>query len=282
MMRGEVNFLHEVSRDAIEFVQAGGDIRPIRCCGLLFRWSSISPASGPAKREVRVALNEAIDREEVVKTRCAATASRRRAVLAVSLGLPARRFPVTFNPEAAKLRLDAAGFRCGGAREPCRRGSAFTCLVLAGDDRFERIALVVQRQFCRRRRHGPRRRRRSGGDGTRRWPRLRRLHLRDGDAAARSTGPACSGTPGLDVLRPRLFGRRPRARSHAAGRTNDEVRLAISDVMRSCGTIRRPSSWPAARSPRRRQVDRDSLRDRPGRVRHVWQPDGAARSRAAQ
>ena len=61
---------------------------------------------------------------------------------------PQGRFPVAFNPEAAKLRLDAAGLKVGD-RQPQQMPSrfAFTCLVLAGDDRFERIAQLVQRQL---------------------------------------------------------------------------------------------------------------------------------------
>ena len=61
---------------------------------------------------------------------------------------PQGRFPVAFNPEAAKLRLDAAGLKVG-ARNPQQMPSrfAFTCLVLAGDDRFERIAQLAQRQL---------------------------------------------------------------------------------------------------------------------------------------
>ena len=44
---------------------------------------------------------------------------------------PQGRFPVAFNPEAAKLRLDGVGFegRVPAARNRCRRVSRFTCLV---------------------------------------------------------------------------------------------------------------------------------------------------------
>ena len=43
MMRHEVNFLHEVNRDAIDFVEAGGDIRayPLLRPYYTCRWCSI-------------------------------------------------------------------------------------------------------------------------------------------------------------------------------------------------------------------------------------------------
>ncbi len=61
---------------------------------------------------------------------------------------PHGRFPVSYNPEAAKLRLDGAGLTLSGTpsdQMPAR--FAFSCLTLIGDDRFERIALLVQRQL---------------------------------------------------------------------------------------------------------------------------------------
>ena len=55
---------------------------------------------------------------------------------------------MSFNPEAAKLRLDGVGLkvRPDTARQMPSRFT-FTCLILAGDARFERIALLVQRQL---------------------------------------------------------------------------------------------------------------------------------------
>ena len=150
MMRGEINFLHEVSREAIEFLQAGGDfqtyplLRPY-VIPLVFNLSH--PIL--SKREVRVALNEAIDREEVVRN-----GMRGHGQVAEGPYWPFHwaytrgRYPSPYNPEAAKVRLDAAGFpvrRSGGDQPPSR--FRFTCLVPAGDARFERVALVVQRQL---------------------------------------------------------------------------------------------------------------------------------------
>jgi peptide/nickel transport system substrate-binding protein len=138
MMRREVNFLHEVSREAIEFVEAGGDILVFNVKHPILR-----------RPEVRIALNEAINREEIVRN------GMRGHGEAVEgpfwphhWAYPRGRYPVIYNPEAARVRLDAAGLRVvdhRNGRAPSR--AHFTCLLLRGDNRFERIALVVQRQL---------------------------------------------------------------------------------------------------------------------------------------
>ena len=150
LMRGEVNFLHEVSRDAIEFVDASGDIRPYPLLrpyytGLIFN------VRNPVlrRREVRLAINEAIDRQELVDN-----GMRGHGIVAEGpfwpyhWAYPHGRFRTSYNPEAARLRLDGAGLpmlRPAADQAPAR--FSFSCLTLAGDDRFERIALLVQRQL---------------------------------------------------------------------------------------------------------------------------------------
>src|SRR5688572_2665396 len=107
MMRGEVNFLHEVSREAIEFVQAGGDFRAypfLRPYVIPLVFNLRNPIL--AKREVRVALNEAIDRDEVVRN-----AMRGHGEVAEGPFWPFHwaytrgRYPSPYNPETAKVRL---------------------------------------------------------------------------------------------------------------------------------------------------------------------------------
>jgi len=150
MMRREVNFLHEVSRDAIDFVEAGGDIRAyplLRPYYTALVFSMRHPVL--RRREVRIAINEAVNRNEIV-----VNGMRGHGRIAEGpfwpyhWAYPQGRFPVAFNPEAAKLRLEAAGLKIG-ARTPQQMPSrfAFKCLVLTGDDRFERIAQLVQRQL---------------------------------------------------------------------------------------------------------------------------------------
>ena len=150
MMRREVDFLHEVSRDAIEFVDASGDIRPYPLLrpyytGLVFN------VRNPVlrRREVRVAINEAIDREELVRNGMRGHGLVAEGpVLALPLGISSRPFPVSYNPEAAKLRLDGRrAYVVASSRIKCRHVLRFRASTLIGDDRFERIALLVQRQL---------------------------------------------------------------------------------------------------------------------------------------
>ena len=151
MMRGEVNFLHEVSRESISFIEDGGDIRAyplLRPFTVPLVFNQKHPILG--RREVRIALNEAIDRAEVV-------ANGMRGYGQPADGpfwphhwaYPGGVHAQAYNPKAAALRLDAAALPLvarGDAAMPSR--FAFTCLVVAGrDTRFERIALVVQRQL---------------------------------------------------------------------------------------------------------------------------------------
>jgi peptide/nickel transport system substrate-binding protein len=150
MMRHEVNVLHEVSRDAIDFVEKGGDIRAYPLLRPYYTALVFNTRHQVLqRREVRLAINEAIDREEVVQ-------NGMRGHGRVAEGpfwpyhwaYPHGRFPVSFNREAAKLRLDGAGMKVGArTAEQMPARFAFTCLVLANDDRFERIALLVQRQL---------------------------------------------------------------------------------------------------------------------------------------
>lgn len=150
MMRGEVNFLHEVSRDAVQFIQAGGNVRAYPTLRPYYYSLVFNQRHRVLhRREVRIALNEAVDRDEIV-----ANGMRGHGRVAESpfwpyhWAVPEGRTGSSYNPEAAKVRLEAAGLTVA-SRERSAMPSrfAFTCLVPAGDARFERIALVVQRQL---------------------------------------------------------------------------------------------------------------------------------------
>ena len=150
MMRGEVNFLHEVSREAIDFLAAGGDIQIyplLRPYTILMTFNLRHPIL--KRREVRLALNEAVDRDEIVRN-----ALRGHGQVAEGPFWPYHwaysrgRYPSPYNPEAAKVRLDAAALpvRTQSSEHPPSR-FRLDCLVL-DDPRFERIALVLQRQMA--------------------------------------------------------------------------------------------------------------------------------------
>jgi peptide/nickel transport system substrate-binding protein len=151
MMRGEVNALYEVSREATDFVEAETAIRSypfLRAYHLALVFNQAHPTL--ASRDVRVALNEAVDRDAIVRD-----GMRGRALPADGPIWPyhwaysSAQRTFAHNPDAARLRLDRAGLTENRDGGPGRMRSRFhfTCLVPSDDTRFERIALIVQRQL---------------------------------------------------------------------------------------------------------------------------------------
>ena len=148
MLRGELGMLYEVSQDAVDFVEAETTIRTYS-----FPRSYYVPlvfnVRHPVLRnaEVRRALNEALDRNALI-----ADGLRGRGKVADGPIWPGH-WAYTdspgfaFNPDAARLRLENAGFPV----RPAAHGAmpsrfSMNCLVL-NDSRFERLALLVQRQL---------------------------------------------------------------------------------------------------------------------------------------
>lgn len=150
MMRGDVSFLHEVNRDAVGFVEAESRIQTFSFprpyyIPIVFN-TRHSVLGRPA---VRRAINEAIDRSEIV-----AKALNNRGQPADGPVWPyhwaynSASRSYSYNPEAARIRLDAAGLpvKPGPVGEMPRRFK-FRCLFWSEDAMFERIALVVQKQL---------------------------------------------------------------------------------------------------------------------------------------
>ena len=151
MMRGEVNSLYEVSREASDFVEAQTAVRPypyLRGYHVALVFNQRHPIL--LRKDVRVALNDAVDRDAIVRD-----AMRGQALPADGPIWPyhwaysSAQTSFAFNPAAARLRLDGAGLSANRTRDPGYMSSRFrfTCLVPSDDTRFERIALVVQRQL---------------------------------------------------------------------------------------------------------------------------------------
>lgn len=153
LMRGDVDMAHEVSRDSLEFLEESSSFE---------LYSSLQPFYVPlvfnvthpilARVEVRRALVEAIDREEVL-----ALGMRGHGQVADDPVWPshwaynpaARRH--VYNPASAQSRLDAAGLPVqpapvGSGRRASRLRIA--CLFFNEDPQFERIALLLQRQLA--------------------------------------------------------------------------------------------------------------------------------------
>jgi peptide/nickel transport system substrate-binding protein len=147
MMRGDVDVLYDVAPDAFEFVKESPNAHIasyLRPYVIALTFNVAHPRLG--RRDVRRALNQAIDRARLIEA-----VAGGRAVPAVDPIWPnhwarddaAPTF--AFDPAAAAAALDAAGLRRkAGAGSPSR--FSFTCLVQA-DQRYERLALLIQRQL---------------------------------------------------------------------------------------------------------------------------------------
>jgi peptide/nickel transport system substrate-binding protein len=150
MMRGEVKFLWEISRDAVDFVEAGSRSETFsfpRPYYIPIIFNVAHPILG--RREVRQAINEAIDRSQIVKT---ALSNRGQPADGPLWPFHWAYNPAAkaygYNPEAARLRLDASRLpliSAGGGQMP--RRFQFRCHFYSEDPVFERIALVVQKQL---------------------------------------------------------------------------------------------------------------------------------------
>ena len=150
LMRGEINALHEVSPGAMDFVERESDVRTYQVLRGYYSYLAFNVRHPVlARREVRQALSQAIDREQVVKRMLHGRGEPADSPIWPyhwAYSTAHRRY--TYNPEAARLRLDAAGFTMPTHSEPGRMPSRlrFTCLIF-DDQRFEEAALVLQKQL---------------------------------------------------------------------------------------------------------------------------------------
>jgi peptide/nickel transport system substrate-binding protein len=149
MMRGELDMLHEIAPPALEFVEHSSQtqlksfLRPyVFTLGFNVRHPVLR------SREVRLALNSAVNRDDISKVifqgrAVPATVHVQPRHWAYDESLP----PFSYAPSEAKRLLDAAGLPVKPStdrRMPSR--FRFTCL-LPIDDRYERMALMLQRQL---------------------------------------------------------------------------------------------------------------------------------------
>ncbi len=152
MMRGEVDMVQEVNRDAVEFLEGATrvslypSLRP-------FYIPLVFNLRHPVLKnvEVRRALAEAIDRDELVLHAMGGKGQVADDPVWPShwaYSAAARRY--TYNPGAARLRLEAAGLPVRKSIAGTEMASRFriSCLFWNEDPQFERIALLLQRQFA--------------------------------------------------------------------------------------------------------------------------------------
>ena len=149
MMRGEINMLHEVSRDAAPFVEAESSVHAypmLRSYISAVLFNVRHPVL--ARREVRQALSYAIDRDAIVRDVMGGRGERADSpVWKYHWAYSTAQRTYDYNPDLARLKLDAAGLppRTSAGQMPSR--FTFTCLVMNNDSRHERMALVLQKQL---------------------------------------------------------------------------------------------------------------------------------------
>jgi peptide/nickel transport system substrate-binding protein len=151
MMRGDIDMLHEVSREAVEFIEAETSVNTYS-----FPRPYYIPLTfnlrHPVLRDVRVrrAINEAVDRAALVREGLRGRGSSADGpVFPLNWAYSPPAVPFGYNPAAARQLLDDAGYPARPNPEtaiPIR--FAFKCLVFAEDQRFDRIALLLQRQLA--------------------------------------------------------------------------------------------------------------------------------------
>jgi ABC-type transport system substrate-binding protein len=151
LMRGEIDMLHEVSRDAAEFVEAETTVRTYsfpRPYYIPLVFSARHPILKQV--EVRKAINEALDRTTLIRNGLSGRGMPSDGpVWPLHWAYSPLSQPFVFSPDSARRRLDSAGVRARampGSTVPSR--FSFTCLAFAGDTRFERLAVLVQKQLA--------------------------------------------------------------------------------------------------------------------------------------
>ncbi len=150
LMRGEIDMLHDLSREAVDFVQAETTVHTYffpRAYYVELVFNVRHPVL--QRPDVRRAITEAINKEAAVRDGMRSHGSPAESSIWPGhwASISTAHGP-TFNPESARTRLDAAGF-------PVRRAEpgampkrfSFTCLLFKDDTRFNRLALVIQKQL---------------------------------------------------------------------------------------------------------------------------------------
>lgn len=153
LMRGQIDAVHEIAPTAIDFVQAEGQTN-VRTFPTLrpYYVQVLFNVKHPIlkSRAVRQALSYGIDRQAIIDL-----ALNRQGTVAEGPIWPfhwaysTARKNYTHNTDSATLRLDSAGLKMAGPKVPGGMPSRFRirCLTLANDARYEKIALILQKQL---------------------------------------------------------------------------------------------------------------------------------------
>ena len=111
MMRGEIDYLHDVSREAADFVEAESSVNTYPYLAAYYIPMVFNLRHPILKRvEVRRALNEAIDRQSIVTQAMHGRGTPSDGPLWPQYwAISSAQRTYAFNPDAARVRLDAAG-----------------------------------------------------------------------------------------------------------------------------------------------------------------------------
>jgi peptide/nickel transport system substrate-binding protein len=150
-MRGDIDAVHEASPNAMDFVERQKSVRTYSMTRPYYMHLLFNLGHRDLKKAgVRQALSHAVDRQAII-----ASALNDRGIAANSPLWPQhwayveapRRYG--YNTEAARLLLDRAGYPVLRPKDDngAPKRFEFKCLTVANDARFEKIALLVQKQL---------------------------------------------------------------------------------------------------------------------------------------
>jgi peptide/nickel transport system substrate-binding protein len=151
LMRGQIDAVHEITPGAMQFVEAEGQTR-VHTFPFTrpYYFQLVFNVRHPILKNpaVRQALSYGVDRKAVIDS-----GFNGQGMVADGPIWPYfwaySTAPKTYthNVEAATLRLDSAGLRIKSTPGHMPSRLRITCLTLAKDQRYEKIALVLQKQF---------------------------------------------------------------------------------------------------------------------------------------
>ena len=153
-MRGDIDMLYEVSRDAADFVQAESNVKTYTFPRPYYIRSGLQRAASDSQERPRCAgrsTKPSTGRRSIRDGHERHGAGRPTGpICARALGLRRRpRRRSSSIPTAARLRLDAARSARPAVEGRQHAGRlSFTCLVFGDDPRFERLAVLLQRQLA--------------------------------------------------------------------------------------------------------------------------------------
>lgn len=151
LMRGDLDMLYEVSREAADFVQAESTVRAYsfpRPYYIPLVFNVRRPIFRDAR--VRQAINQALDRATLVRDGMNGRGSVADGpVWPQHWAYTPPKQPFDYDPAAARHLLESSGYgihNSSSSALPVR--FSFKCVVFANDSRFDRIEVLVQKQLA--------------------------------------------------------------------------------------------------------------------------------------